>query len=88
MMVFSLLQDTSEGVEELSVEKSISLLELLFSGGLGGTIIICLLGILLFVAVYIYFERLFAIKSASQTDKNFMSQIKDHVVNGKIDDTI
>ena len=85
MMVFSLLQDTSEGVEELSVEKSISLLELLFSGGLGGTIIICLLGILLFVAVYIYFERLFAIKSASQTDKNFMSQIKDHVVNGKIE---
>ena len=84
-MVFSLLQDTSEGVEELSVEKSISLLELLFSGGLGGTIIICLLGILLFVAVYIYFERLFAIKSASQTDKNFMSQIKDHVVNGKIE---
>ncbi len=85
MMLFSLLQDSAEGTEELSVEKSISLLELLFSGGLGGTIIIVILGVLLFVAVYIYFERLFAIKSASKTDKNFMSQIKDHVVSGNIE---
>jgi biopolymer transport protein ExbB len=85
MMLFSLLQDSTEGTEELSVEKSISLLELLFSGGLGGTIIIVILGVLLFVAVYIYFERLFAIKSASKTDKNFMSQIKDHVVSGNIE---
>lgn len=84
-MLFSLLQDTAEGTEELSVEKSISLLELLFSGGLGGTVIIIILGVLLFVAVYIYFERLFAIKSASKTDKNFMSQIKDYVVSGNIE---
>lgn len=85
MMLFSLLQDSAEGTEELSVEKSISLLELLFSGGLGGTIIIVILGVLLFVAIYIYFERLFAIKSASKTDKNFMSQIKDYVVSGNIE---
>lgn len=84
-MLFSLLQDSAEGTEELSVEKSISLLELLFSGGLGGTIIIVILGVLLFVAIYIYFERLFAIKSASKTDKNFMSQIKDYVVSGNIE---
>jgi len=84
-MLVSLLQDSAEGTEELSVEKSISLLELLFSGGLGGTIIIIILGVLLFVAIYIYFERLFAIKSASKTDKNFMSQIKDHVVSGNIE---
>jgi len=85
MMLFSLLQDSAEGTEELSVEKSISLLELLFSGGLGGTIIIIILGVLLFVAVYIYFERLFAIKAASKTDKNFMSQIKDYVMSGNIE---
>ncbi len=85
MLLFTVLQESAESSEELSVEKSISLLELLFSGGLGGTIIICILGVLLFVAIYIYFERLFAIKSASKTDKNFMSQIKDHVMNGKIE---
>lgn len=85
MLLFTVLQESAESSEELSVEKSISLLELLFSGGLGGTIIICILGVLLFVAIYIYFERLFAIKSASKTDKNFMSQIKDHVMSGNIE---
>jgi biopolymer transport protein ExbB len=87
-MLLSLIQTATEEANqalEVSEEKSISLLELLFSGGLGGTIIIVILGILLFAAVYIYFERLFAIKAASKTDKNFMSQIKDYVVSGNIE---
>lgn len=87
-MLLSLIQtaaDQAEEVAEVSEEKSISLLELLFSGGLGGTIIIVILGVLLFAAIYIYFERLFAIKAASKTDKNFMSQIKDYVVSGNIE---
>ncbi|MGX1022932.1 biopolymer transport protein ExbB [Psychroflexus sp. MBR-150] len=88
MMFISLLQevtDQANPVAEVSEEKSISLLELLFSGGLGGTIIIIILAVLLFAAIYIYFERLFAIKAASKTDKNFMSQIKDNVSNGNIE---
>jgi biopolymer transport protein ExbB len=44
-----------------------------------------LLFILLAVALYIYFERLFAIKAAAKIDANFMNQIKDHISNGKID---
>jgi biopolymer transport protein ExbB len=44
-----------------------------------------LLFILLAVALYIYFERLFAIKAATKIDANFMNQIKDHISNGKID---
>ena len=55
------------------------------SGGLAGQLIIALLTVLLVVALYIYFERLFTIKAASKVDPNFMNQIKDHVVNGKID---
>lgn len=88
MMFISLLQEVTEDAKplaEISEEKSISLFELLFSGGLGGTIIIIILGVLLFAAVYIYFERLFAIKAASRTDKNFMSQIKDNVTTGNIE---
>jgi biopolymer transport protein ExbB len=87
-MLLSLIQtaaDQAEQATEVSEEKSISLLELLFSGGLGGTIIIIILGVLLFAAIYIYFERIFAIKAASKTDKNFMSQIKDYVVSGNIE---
>tara|TARA_R110002167_G_C12580682_1_gene643421 strand:- start:597 stop:1154 length:558 start_codon:yes stop_codon:yes gene_type:complete len=40
---------------------------------------------MLFVALYIYFERIFAIKAASKIDSNFMNQIRDHVTNGKLD---
>jgi len=80
------LQDSVELLpEEETVEKTLSIIELISSGGLAGQIIIALLFILLVMAIYIYFERIFAIKAASQIDSNFMNQIKDHVSNGKID---
>ena len=72
-------------VEPLVEEKTLSLMDLLFSGGTAGTVIIIVLFVLLFVAVYIYFERLFAIKAASNTDSNFMLQIKDSVLAGNIE---
>lgn len=68
-----------------SVEKTLSIIELISSGGTAGIIIIIILFVLLVVATYIYFERLFAIKEASRIDSNFMNQIKDHVSNGKIE---
>ncbi len=71
--------------EPIVEEKTLSLWDLMFSGGLGGTVIIVILLVLLFVALYIYFERLFAIKAASRVDKNFMLQIKDNVLNGNIE---
>jgi len=84
-----MIQNAQEGAElltdEESVEKTLSIIELIKSGGTAGQIIILLLFVLLIVACYIYFERLFAIKSASKVDPNFMNQIKDHVSNGKID---
>ncbi|MGG5488087.1 MotA/TolQ/ExbB proton channel family protein [Meridianimaribacter sp. CL38] len=84
-----LLQTTPEEAEVLtdgeSVEKTLSIIELIFSGGTAGMLIIGILFVLLVVAIYIYFERLFAIKAASKIDSNFMNQIKDHVSNGKID---
>jgi biopolymer transport protein ExbB len=78
-------QDLTENLDEEQVEKTLSIIELIKDGGLGGQIIIAILFLLLIVACYIYFERLFAIKSASKVDDNFMNQIKDHVSNGKLD---
>lgn len=83
-------QNTQEGAEVLLedgevVEKSLSIIELISSGGVAGQLIIGVLFILLVGAIYIYFERIFAIKAASVIDANFMNQIKDHVSNGKID---
>lgn len=80
-----IIQDSEIITNEESVEKSLSIIELISSGGLAGQLIIAILFLLLIVATYIYFERLFAIKAASKIDANFMNQIKDHVSHGKID---
>ena len=80
------IQDSTELLpDEPSVEKTLSIIELISSGGTAGMVIIAILFVLFFVALYIYFETLFAIKAATKIDGNFMNQIKDHVSNGKID---
>lgn len=88
-MLYFLQQDglaqAAQDAEPIVEEKTLSLFDLMMSGGLGGQIIILILFILLFAAVYIYFERLFAIKAAGKVDKNFMLQIKDSVLNGNIE---
>ena len=71
--------------ETLSEEKTLSILQLIKDGGLGGQVIIGLLFVLLAVALYIYFERFFTIKAASKVDKDFMNQIRDHVIGGKLE---
>jgi len=84
--MISFFQDNKELIEEaVSKEKTLSIYKLIMDGGLGGQIIIALLFVLLTVALYIYFERFFAIKAASKVDKNFMNQIKDFVTNGKLE---
>ncbi len=77
-------EEVLEVLETEATEKTLSIMELLMKGGVGGQIIIGVLFVLLFVAVYIYFERLFAIKAASKMDSNFMNQIKDHISTGNI----
>ena len=84
----NLLQDVvaSEGLDEsISEEKTLSVIDLILNGGTASTVIVMVLFVLLFVALYIYFERTFAINAASKIDKNFMNQIRDHVMNGKLD---
>ena len=85
MINTSIQDEVAIQLDAESVEKTLSIVELIKSGGLAGQLIIALLTVLLVVALYIYFERLFTIKAASKVDPNFMNQIKDHVVNGKID---
>ena len=83
-MLTYILQDVAEQAEEVT-EQKIVLFDLLFKSGTGGAIVISILCVLLFAAMYIYFERLFAVRAASKTDKNFMAQIRDAVTNGNIE---
>ena len=86
MILLSNIQEVTDMVTDgEQVEKTLSIIELITSGGTSGMVIILILFLLLIIATYIYFERIFAIKAASKVDSNFMNQIKDHVSNGKID---
>ena len=69
----------------LQTEKTLSLIELIQNGGLGGQIIICVLCLLLLMVVYIYFERLFAIRAAVKIAPTFMPQIRSFITQGKLD---
>ena len=85
MTIFQEQVTSEEIASELAEEKTLSVVDLIINGGAASTIIVVVLFVLLFVALYIYFERTFAITAASKIDKNFMNQIRDHVMNGKLE---
>ena len=85
MLATFLQEAVEETAEQMPEEKTLSFIELILDGGIAGTTVIAILFVLLVVALYIYFERLFAVKAASKTDVNFMSQIKDHIANGNVE---
>ena len=60
-------------------EKTLSIMELISSGGLGGNIIMGTLGLLSIYAIYILIERFSTIKKASVEDESFLKSIKNFV---------
>lgn len=50
---------------------------------LGGWVMIPLT-LLFVVTVFVFFERLIAIRKASKIDSNFMNIIRDHIINGNV----
>ena len=84
-MLNTIFQEVEPLVEGETTEKTLSIIELITTGGTAGIIIIAILAVLFIAAIYIYFERIFAIKEASKVDSNFMNQIRDYVSDGKID---
>lgn len=76
-------ETAAEGAE-VTVE-TLSILELITAGGVGGILIMITLFILSVIAVYIFIERYLTIKKASQEDLNFMNEIKDFIHDGKIE---
>lgn len=75
MLLTTLLQ-TSIETEELSF----SLISLAAKGGW----LMLVLAALSIIAIYIFGERLFAISKAGKVDKNFMKDINDFVLEGKV----
>lgn len=67
------------------VEKTLSIWELITSGGPGGILIMSVLFVLSIIAVYIFVERWGAIKKANKMDSNFMEGIRRNVLEGKLE---
>lgn len=78
-------QAATKIAEDSATKPEVSLISIIFSGGTVGIIIMSAIFIMLFFAIYLYFERLMAIKAASKMDQNFMTQIKMFLQQGKLD---
>lgn len=60
-------------------EKTLSIIELISAGGIGGNIIMGTLGVLSIYAIYILIERYSTIKKASTEDESFLKSIRNFV---------
>jgi biopolymer transport protein ExbB len=60
-------------------EKTLSVIDLITSGGIGGNLVMGALGLLSIFAIYILIERFSAIKKASKEDETFLKSIQNFV---------
>lgn len=84
--LFILLQtnvtDTATKIAEgVKTESSMSLWDLTMKGGW----LMIPIAIMAVIAVYIFFERFFAIRKAAQFENNFIDRIRDYIHEGKVD---
>lgn len=85
MNLFLLIQAAQTAQpEEITGEKGMNYFEMALNGGL----IMIPLALLSVIAVYIFFERFFALKKAAKEDASFMNKIKDYIHDGKIDSAL
>ena len=89
MIAFLQIDSTAvatQAAEQLSKKSELSVMDIVFSGGIAGQTIMIVIFIMLFFAIYLYFERLMAINAASKIDSNFMNNIKMDIAKGRIDE--
>ena len=69
-------------IEDLNIdvtEKTLSIIDLITSGGLGGNLVMGTLAILSIFAIYILIERYSTINKASKEDESFLKSIQNFV---------
>src|SRR5215472_3169238 len=74
------IKDSLATAAQAAAQQKENLWDILLKGGP----LMIPLAILLVIAIFVFFERYLAIKKASRMDDNFMSIIRDHIVNGNI----
>ncbi len=69
-------------------QETLSIMDLMLSGGIGGQIIMLMMVLLSIAMVYIFVHRMGAIKRANKIEPQFMKDIKDHVASGNVQSAI
>ncbi len=77
----SATQSVSAFQNTVTVQEPLTFLSLIMKGGW----IMVPIGILSLLAVYFTVERFIVIRNASRINQNFMSNIRDYLLNGKMD---
>jgi biopolymer transport protein ExbB len=88
MIAFLQIDSTAVATQMLqknATTPELSVMDIVFSGGIAGQTIMTVIFVMLFFAIYLYFERLMAINASSKIDSNFMNNIKLNITKGKID---
>ena len=66
-----------------AVEKTLSIIDLITSGGIGGQLIMITLGLLSILTVYFFVERFQILKNANKIEAHFMNKVKDYLSDHK-----
>ena len=74
------IKDSLARAALVAAQQKENLWDILSKGG----VLMIPLAFLLVLAIFVFFERYIAIKKASKMDDNFMSIIRDHIVNGNV----
>lgn len=69
-------------------EKTLSIIELITSGGIGGQIIMSTLGLLSILTVYLFVERFQMLKKAMKEDPHFMNKVNDYLSDNKVESVL
>jgi biopolymer transport protein ExbB len=80
MQVTQVTDTLNKGVQAITAPREVHLWDILLSGGP----LMIPLALLFIAAVFFFVERNIAIRRATKVDENFMSIIRDHIINGNI----
>ena len=78
------LFQTAEGLDGDATIVEESFFDILMQGGILTLVIVGVLVVLLFIALFIFFERYMTIKKAGRIDQNFMNNIRANVAAGNV----
>ena len=86
MKLFLIFLFVNPSIEEIIYEeKTLSILELITSTGIGGSIILITLFILSIISVYIFIERYYTIKNVLSEDPTLLKEIKELIIKKDIE---